>query len=159
MPACLFGLLTVACADQLRTQITAMDDVLHKAFMNKDISAFAGAMRGHVTADFKYYDNPTAKPMGFDQMVSGIKMGFSQMSEMVSEQSKLLNVKMSGNTATAYTVHYMSYKSVDKQKKVHTGTFSGVSIDTYKNVGGAWKMASMAWKSQEIKSDGHRIKM
>jgi len=155
----LLGLLSVAYADDLRPGINATSDEVCKALMNRDIGAFKKALAGKVTADFKYYDTPTTKPMSYDQMVSVMGQSLAAMSKVTIATEKLLHAKIEGDTATVLTIHRMTGTLVPgKDGKSHSMSFSGVSTDMYKKVGGTWKFASMTWKSTEQKMDGHRIK-
>jgi hypothetical protein len=162
LPVCVLGLLTVAVADDLRTQLGSMGDAVQKAMMNRDIAAFNMALKGRVTPDFKYYETASAKPMTYDQMIAGMKMGFASMSSVKMAEMKVLSVKPDkvdmADSATVVTSHHMSAITTDAKKKSHVMTFSGTSIDTYKKVGGNWLMSSMTWKLQETKLDGHRMK-
>jgi len=155
LPVCFLGLLTVASADDLKGQITAMNGVVQKAMLKRDAVAFAAALKGQVTPDFKYFEDAKAKPMTFDQMVANMKMGFAQMASISTAEANVLTAKETGNTAKAVVSHHMLGKVAGQDKKTHTMTFSGVSIDMYQKIGGTWKMASMTWRSQETRLDGH----
>jgi hypothetical protein len=149
------GLVFVALADDVRSQIKILGTQVSAALMKKDIAAFSAAMKGNVTSDFKYYDNAKAKPMTFDQMVGGMKMGLAMISQMKSADDRLLSLKTVGDTTTAKTIHSLVGLIADpKTKRNHTMSFSGVSVDVFKKVGGSWKMSSMTWLSQGRKMDG-----
>lgn len=155
----LLGLLSVALAEDLRTEVKSTADEVCKALMNKDIAGFSKALAGKVAPDFKYYDTPTTKPMTFDQMVATMKMGLGMMSKVTTAEERLVSLKTAGDTTTAITSHTMVGRTLpDKDKKFHTMSFVGVSVDVYKKVGGTWKLSSMTWKSTEQKIDGHRQK-
>ena len=126
-----------------------------KAIKARDVTAFANVMKTSITPDFKYTEGPTAKPMGFDGMVAGMKAGLGMMKDISVADMHILSLKQTGDTATVLTSHKMvGHTLPGKDKKSHLMSFSGVSVDTYKKVGGAWKMSGMAWKSQEQKMDG-----
>lgn len=138
-----------------------MEGLIQKTMMNRDAAGFAAIVKGQVTSDFKYTDTPGGKPMGFDQMVAGMRAGFAAMTKVTVAEAKILNVtpKNPTTTATVMMIHTMNYISTDPTtKKNHTHTFRGVSIDTYKNLNGVWKMSSMAWKSTEMTKDGVHVK-
>jgi len=159
LPVCLLGLLTIASADALRDQINSMSAAVGKSLMAKDIVGFAKAIKPGVTADFKYLDNPTAKPMNFDQMVAGMKMGVGSYTKVTVAEARILSVKPAGDSATVLMSHKMAGLITGPDKKSHVQSFTGISIDTYKKVGGAWKMASMTIKSSEMKMDGKPMQM
>jgi hypothetical protein len=160
LPVTILGLLSVAFADDIRSEIKPVSDEVCKALSNRDITAFKKALTGKVTADFKYFDTPTAKPMNFDQMVATMKMGLSQMSKVTLADERLLSTsKQVGDSITVLTIHHMTgLTTPGPDKKTHSMSFAGVSTDVYKKVGGKWLLSSMTWKSTEQKMDGHRMK-
>jgi hypothetical protein len=160
LPLTFLALLTIASADDLRNQLNASGPAIDKALLKQDIGAFSAAMKTIAAPDFKYYDTPTAQPQTFDQMVANMKAGLSRLSRTVTFESKVLSAKSKDGVGTVLTSHTMvGFSLPDKDKKKHIITFTGVSQDIYKKIGGAWKMESMTWKSTENKVDGHRVKM
>jgi len=155
LPVCFLGLLTVASADEIRVQLKALDESVCAAMMKRDIGAFSAVMKGATTPDFKYFETKDAKPLTFDQMVAAMKTGLGMMTKMTIVDSKALSVKTVGDTATVLTTHHLVGMVPGADKKSHTMAFTGVSVDVFKKSGTTWKMASMTWKSQETKLDGH----
>jgi len=157
LPLCVLGLMTTALADDIRPQLKAMDDAVCKAMQKKDLVAFDNALKGVISPDFKYYETPASKPMTYAQMLSEMKMGLGMMTKVNLVDTRLLSVKSAGDTSTALCIHRMTGLTTGPDKKSHSMSFSGVSIDVFKKVGSGWKYVSMTWKSQEQKMDGHRI--
>jgi ketosteroid isomerase-like protein len=155
VPVCFLGILTFAAADSIQSVINATSEAVCKAMKARDFNAFNAAMKDHVTPDFKYFEGKGAKPLTYDQMVDGMKKGLAAFTKMTIVDTKILNVKTAGDTATIISSHHMVGMVPGADKKSHVMAFSGTTSDVYKKVGGAWKEASMTWVTQESRLDGH----
>lgn len=146
------ALCVFASADNLRSQIEAMNKTMHTVMMKKDINGFVKAVKGGITSDFKYSEQ--GRSMTFDEMVAGMRQGFAMMQKMTAADSKIVSLKEKGNAATCTTGHVMKAVTMDGKKKPHKMEFTGTSIETYRKEKGKWKMASMTWSDQKITMDG-----
>jgi ketosteroid isomerase-like protein len=158
LPVCFLGLLSVACADTIQSQVNATSAAVCKAMMNKDMNAFSAAMKDHVTPDFKYFETKTSKPTTYDQMVAGMKMGLASFTKITAVETKILNLKTVGDTTTIISSHHLAGLISGPDKKSHSMAFNGTTTDVYKKVGTTWKEASMTWNTQESRMDGHLVK-
>lgn len=149
------GLVTMASADSLRSQIEAMDKKISSAMKKKDMKAFEKYVRAGVTSDFKYSED--GHSMTFDEMLATMKQSFAQMGTVTQATSKILSLKEKGGNATAECKHMMAWTMVTPDKKTHKMSMVGTSTDVYKKVGKDWKMSSMSWKNGEMKMDGKKV--
>lgn len=141
----------MAAADSLRSSIEKSNNAIHVAMMKKDVKSLKKILKDGTTPNFKYSEN--GQTMGFDQMFAMMSMSVTQMN-MTKADSTILKVSEKGNVGSASSKHMMAGTMVGQDKKKHTMTFTGVSEDSFVKVGGKWKQASMAWKSQTMTMDG-----
>ena len=153
LPLALLGLLSVAPADALRDQINSTNAKVCKAMQNKDLDAFAKILKP-ITAPKFVYSETGQKPMNFDQMVAGMKMGLGQMSKITYVNSRILTIKGGGTAKVASIVHEMAGTMPDPKKKTHTLSYKLISQDQYELKGGKWLWKSMTITSTEMKMDG-----
>lgn len=148
--------IAVAKAEGLRAAIETSNKKIQKAMMAKDINMLDKMFRGSMTKDFKYIED--GKAQSYDEMMKNMKMGFAQMGT-IKTSIKTVSVKDMGTKGTAMIMHTMVGTTVGPDKKKHTTTFSGTSMDTYRKEGGKWKMAKMEWKKTTMMMDGKPMPM
>lgn len=148
--------IVVAKAEGLRAAIEASNKKIHKAMMAKDFVALDKMFKAGMTKDFKYTE--AGKTQTYAQMMAGMKMGLSQMSN-ITASTKILSLKESANTGTCTALHTMGGTMIGQDKKKHTTKFTGTAVETYRKVGGQWKMASMDWKATSMMMDGKAMPM
>lgn len=141
----------VAKADGLRASIETSNRQISRAMMAKDYAALDKLFRASMTKDFKYVES--GKSQTYAQMMANMKMGIEQMSKL-KITIKTLNVKDLGSKGTATIMHTMTGTMIGADKKTHTTSFTGTSMDTYRKEGGKWKMSKMEWKSMKMMMDG-----
>lgn len=151
------GLAALSFAGSLKTEIEAMNAKVTQALMKKDLTTFEKVVRGGVTKDFKHIEN--GQTQSFDEMLVGMKQGMAMCKKMKQCTAKLVSLKESGNTALAITRHSMTAIIVGEDKKDHVMAFTGDSRDTYRKVGGKWKLASMEWTNMKTTMDGKPFDM
>lgn len=149
----LLGALTMASADTLSDQINSTNASVCKAMQKKDMTAFAKILKPITAPDFVYSETGQ-KPMGFDQMVAGMKMGLGAMSKITYVNSHILTIKGGGKTKVASIVHEMAGVMPDPKKKTHTMSYKLISQDKYELKGGKWLWKSMTITSTQMKMDG-----
>jgi hypothetical protein len=153
LPLTLFGLLSVASADALRDQIKVINDSSSLAIQNKDMVAFAKALKPYVSKDFTYSE-PGGKPMGFDKMVEGMKMGLAGFSRVRSAEAHYLTIKTNGKESVVSSVHKIVGLIPGKGKRPHVMSYKGLSKDIYRLEGGKYKLVSMTMSTSEVTYDG-----
>ena len=153
LPLTFLGLLSVASADALRDQINSTNAGVCKAMQNKDLNAFAKILKPITAPDF-IYSEPGQKPMNFDQMVAGMKMGLGQLTKITYVNSHILSIKGGGTSKMASIVHEMAGVMPDAKKKPHTLSYKLISQDKYELKGGKWIWKSMTITTTEMKMDG-----
>jgi len=146
------GLASLGQAQTLKAEIQKMNKPIKKAMMKKDINAFKKVVKGGVTSDFKYSED--GRSMGFDEMVAGMKQGFSMYTKISRADTKLVKVSEKGTMGTAVEQHVMEGMMMGPDKKAHKVAFMGTSNETYRKVKGKWMMASMAMKTDKMTMDG-----
>ena len=144
--------LSIAQADGLRAHVEASTKAIASAMKKKDFASLEKQMRAGSTADFKYTEQ--GKTEGLDAMLTQMKAGLGMMNSFSVCKLEILSLKQNGNSAVGMLRHTLTGTMKGADKKTHTMTFTGVSQNTYKNVGGQWKMSSMTWKSQNESMDG-----
>jgi hypothetical protein len=149
----LLGVICFAQADDAKAQIEAGNKVIHQAMMKKDLVALEKAFRASCTKDFVYMEN--GQKQNFETMLNNMKMGISSMKKITKAGSKILTLKVKGNTAVGTTEHTMEgIMPPGDDKKEHKMGFGGVAEETYVKKGGKWMMSKMVWKSQKMTMDG-----
>jgi len=151
------AVLGVAHADNLRSKIASVDQQLHHAFMHRNVKEFETILKKNTTKDFKYTEDGNS--LTFDQMLAGMKQGFSQMTKMTSQSTTLTSLKEKGDMASGTSEHSMSWIQKDDKHKTHKYVFTGKSADTFRKVNGKWLMSSMAWKTEKVTMDGKAVPM
>ncbi len=152
LPLVLVCLVTVASADSLRSEIKSLNGMVQKAMLSKDMKSLGKKMKSGVTSDFKYMERGQA--MNFDTMVKMMDQGMASFAKVTQAKSEILTLKETGKSAAGTTRHTVSGMIMGPDKKQHTMLMVGVSSDTYKKVGGKWKMSSMSWKDEKTTMDG-----
>ncbi len=120
--------------------------------MKRDAAAFAKAVKGGVTSDFKYSE--AGRTMSFESMLAGMKQGFAIETRCLRADTTILSVKEKGKTGSAVEQHVMDVLTMGPDKKVHKMSFVGRSDETYRKVNGKWKLASMDMKTIRSSMDG-----
>src|SRR5690348_7845385 len=95
----------VCQAQTLKSEIHKMNGPIRKAMMKKDINGFAKVVKGGVTSDFKYSEDGRA--MTFDQMLDGMKQGFSMYSKITKADTKVMKCTEKGTAGMAIEQHIM----------------------------------------------------
>ena len=159
LPILALGVVTIASADTLRDQLKQMDTKVSAALVKKDFVSFSAVLKPWVAPDF-VYSEPGQKPMNFDKMVAGMKMGLGMMSKVTLAKATLSNLKETGTMATATSIHKMAGTIPGgKGGKMHTMAYTGVSTETYEKVNGKWLMKSMSMRTTEMSMDGKPMPM
>jgi|CXWL01.1.fsa_nt_gi hypothetical protein len=148
----IFVLASSAFAGPLQKQFEAQMAKIDKCLLNKDIAGFEKLVKPMVTKDYKHIEN--GRTLTYDQMIVQMKQGVGMMEEVTVATSKFLSFKQTGNTVVAKQSHKMEGIVMGEDKKKHTMGFTGVTVNTYRKVGGMWKMAIMDWKKQDMLMDG-----
>lgn len=146
-----------AFAGGLRSEIEATTAKICKAMMKKDMATFAKVCKAGMTSDFKYIE--MGKTMTFDEMFQQMKQSFATTEKVTSATSKIVSLKQTATTATCKMRHVMSGTMKSPDKKTHTFSYIGTSVDSYRKEGGKWKMASMKWSEEKMMMDGKPVDM
>lgn len=150
--------IVLAGDTSLKSQIEALNRPVCAALLKKDVATFEKLLAPTVAKDFKYQE-PGGKPMGFKEMVAGMKMGMAAYTKVTKASVKVIAVKQSGNTATAIEQHTMEGLMSGPDKKSHKMVFVGTSNETYKKVGGKWLLTNMTMKADKMTRDGKPMSM
>jgi hypothetical protein len=154
----LIGLSTATAAHaSLKSEVEALNKPIEAAFMKRDADGFKKVVQNHMTSDFKYTEGDQI--MNFDQMVGGIRQGFSKYSKITSVSMRVLSVKEHGATGTVVESQTMDGIVKGPDKKTHKAAYAGVSTETYRKVNGLWKMATMSIKTEKMTFDGKPMPM
>jgi hypothetical protein len=152
-----FAILALAAlavaADALRTQIAAKSKVIHAAVMNKDIDAYAKAIRAGGTKDFKCI--AYGKAVSSDLIIIEMRDIFENMAKMTSEEAILLSLVVKGSTATGTTEHKIKGTTEPDESGVfHKVAFYGTSVETYRKVNGKWLLSKQVWRTRQMTKSG-----
>lgn len=149
--------LSATAGASLKSEIEAINKPIKAAFMARDVDGFKKVIQPHMTPDFKYTEGD--RTMNFDQMIEGIKQGFSMYSKMTHVSMAVLSVKEHGDKGTAVERQAMNGVVKGPDKKDHKTSYVGLSTETYRKVNGEWKMASMSIKMEKMTMDGKPMPM
>jgi hypothetical protein len=86
----------------------------------------------------------------FAQMSMSVK-GFQKVTKF---KSRILTAQVQGNKATCTVSNLMEGTMIGPDKKKHTMSFGGNTVETFVKEGKTWKMSVMEWKTMEMKQDG-----
>ena len=141
--------------DDFRNQVNRQSKKYEAAMLKKDIKAFGKLLDTYVTKDFKYIENgqTMTKKQMFDQMGMSIKT-FQKVTKF---KSRIITAQVQGNKATATVSNLMEGTMIGPDKKKHTMSFGGNTVESFVKEGKTWKMSSMEWKTSEMKQDGKKI--
>lgn len=145
-------LVSAAHAGPVQKQLEAQMAKIDRCLLNKDFAGFEKLCRGSMTKDFKHIE--MGRALTFDQMLAQMKQGMGMMSKINLVKSKFTSFKQTGNKIVVNQSHLMKGVMIGEDKKSHTMSFSGVSMNTYRKEGGVWKMAIMNWTKQDMLMDG-----
>lgn len=148
-------LVCVVNAEGLKHKIARVNKEVAAAIKRKDLAAFERIVRANTTSDFQYSEN--GQKMGFDQMLGEMKQSFGMMKRVIVAKAVSSHIAVHGDMATSSTSHHIVATMAGPDHKTHRMDMAGVSADTYKKEGGAWKLASMTWGAQTMKMDGKKI--
>lgn len=158
------GVILVAVAlsmagpeDDFRTQVNAQGKKYESAMLKKDIKAFGKLLDMYTTKDFVYKEN--GQSMGKKQMFEQMSMSIKGFSKVTKFKSRVLTAQVQGNKATATVSNLMEGTMVGPDKKKHTMSFGGNTVETFVKEGKTWKMSIMEWKTTEMKQDGKVVPM
>lgn len=151
------GAFVVAQASGLRASIEASNKKIQTAMMKKDFATLDKIFKAGMTKDFRYVEN--GKTEAYDVMMQGIKMGFGQMQKITTVKTKIMTLNEKGNGGTCTSEHTMAGTMVGEDKKKHSMSFTGASVETYVKVGKDWKMSKMEWKATKMTMDGKPMPM
>lgn len=157
LPLALLGLVCIASADSLKSEIQSFDVKIDSAMRKNDMASFTKLMKSGATSDFKYSE--AGQTMGFEQMLAMMKQGMAMMKKITQVKSELLSLRTAKGRAEGTTSHLMAGTIIGPDKHVHTMKFVGESLDVYRKEGGTWKMASMTWKHNQSYMDGKPMDM
>lgn len=152
----LVAIAVVAQAD-LRSDIASSNRQIHAAMMKKDMKALDQIFKAGMTKDFVYTEN--GQKQSYAQMMAGMKMGFQSLTKMTKVDTKIKSVQEKGNMGTCMSEHMMEGWTMGKDKKQHKMAFIGMAKETYRKVGGHWKMARMDWTASKMTMDGKAVPM
>ena len=153
----ILALCAIAGADALRSQIDATTAAVHAAIMNRDIDAYAKAVKDCVTKDFKCTEK--GKTGSIDLLVAEMKQVFDAIPQTTSEEAILLSLVKKSYSATGTTEHKIKGVSTDENGDTHKVAFYGTSVETYRKVKGKWLVSKIAWRTRQMTMDGKPMDM
>ena len=138
--------------DDFRNQMNRQSKKYETAMLKKDIKAFGKLLDMYTTKNFVYKENGQSmtKKQMFDQMSMSVK-GFQKVTKF---KSRILTAQVQGNKATCTVSNLMEGTMMGPDKKKHTMSFGGNTVETFVKEGKTWKMSVMEWKTMEMKQDG-----
>ena len=138
--------------DDFRNQMNRQSKKYETAMLKKDIKAFGKLLDMYTTKNFVYKENGQSmtKKQMFDQMSMSVK-GFQKVTKF---KSRILTAQVQGNKATCTVSNLMEGAMIGPDKKKHTMSFGGNTVETFVKEGKTWKMSVMEWKTMEMKQDG-----
>lgn len=138
--------------DDFRNQMNRQSKKYETAMLKKDIKAFGKLLDMYTTKNFVYKENGQSmtKKQMFDQMSMSVK-GFQKVTKF---KSRILTAQVQGNKATCTVSNLMEGTMIGPDKKKHTMSFGGNTVETFVKEGKTWKMSVMEWKTMEMKQDG-----
>ncbi len=138
--------------DDFRNQMNRQSKKYEAAMLKKDIKAFGKLLDMYTTKNFVYKENGQSmtKKQMFDQMSMSVK-GFQKVTKF---KSRILTAQVQGNKATCTVSNLMEGTMMGPDKKKHTMSFGGNTVETFVKEGKTWKMSVMEWKTMEMKQDG-----
>ena len=138
--------------DEFRTQVNSQAKKYEAAMLKKDLKQFKKLLDTYTTKDFKYTENgqTMSKQQMFEMMSTSVK-GFQKVTKF---KSRILTAQVQGDKATATVSNLMEGTMIGPDKKKHTMSFGGNTVESFVKQGKTWKMSSMEWKTSEMKQDG-----
>jgi len=149
------GLSCMASAQNLKGFVNDMNDKVSDAMRKKDINAFVKSIKPLVTSDFKYTE--AGRTMNFDQMVANMKSGFQMFQQVTIVKAVVQKIEEKGDKGKTTSTNTMGGTIVGQDKKSHTMTMHGTSVETYVKVKGQWKLSSMTWSGTSMQMDGKTV--
>lgn len=143
--------------DEFRTQVTAHSKKYEAAMLKKDIKQFGKLLAMYTTKNFVYKEN--GQSMSRKQMLDQMSMSVKTFQKITKFKSRMIEAQVQGNKATATVSNLMEGTMIGPDKKKHTMSFGGNTIETYVKEGKTWKMSVMEWKTMEMKQDGKVMPM
>ena len=143
--------------DDFRNQMNRQSKKYETAMLKKDIKACGNLLDMYTTKNFVYKENGQSmtKKQMFDQMSMSVK-GFQKVTKF---KSRILTAQVQGNKATCTVGNLMEGTMIGPDKKKHTMSFGGNTVETFVKEGKTWKMSIMEWKTMETKQDGKVVPM
>ncbi len=143
--------------DEFRSQVNAHGKKYESAMLKKDIKQFGKVLDMYTTKDFVYKEN--GQSMSKKQMFDMMKTSVSTFQKITKFKSRILTAQVQGNKATCTVSNLMEGTMVGPDKKKHTMSFGGNTVETFVKEGKTWKMSVMEWKTMEMKQDGKVMPM
>lgn len=143
--------------DEFRTQVNSHAKKYEAAMLKKDVKQFGKLLEMYTTKNFAYKEN--GKSMDRKQMLAMMKTSVSTFQKVTKFKSRLIEAQVQGDKATCTVSNLMEGTMIGPDKKKHTMSFGGNTVETYVKEGKTWKMSIMEWKTMEMKQDGKVMPM
>jgi hypothetical protein len=138
--------------DGFRNQMNRQSKKYETAMLKKDIKAFGKLLDMYTTKNFVYKEN--GQSMTKKQMFAQMSMSVKGFQKVTKFKSRILTAQVQGNKATCTVSNLMEGTMMGPDKKKHTMSFGGNTVETFVMEGKTWKMSVMEWKTMEMKQDG-----
>ncbi len=150
----LFVLAVVGSAAQadLQSDARSMNNQMTSALKKMDVKSVEKITKQWCSPNFKYTE--LGRTQTRQEMVTDIKMSFTQIKNVLVSESKIKKITQKGNSGTTTGTHHMVCDILMPDKKTHKLDYFGISTDVWAKNGKKWQVVSMSMMNLKMTLDG-----